>query len=115
MKKELLGTEYEEPFVDIPLLDEIYVIPTTRKHDSGYRCMEIIGANRNGYKKKLAVYSDVFEIGEIFSNRHDYTHISMDIPQCGVLRFFSHNFKFKVIYYGISTFLVDLVKGGSNE
>ena len=115
MKKELLEVEKEKMFVDIPLLDEIYVIPTTRKHDSGYRCMEIIGANNQGYKKKLAVYSDIFEIGEIFSNRHDYYHVSMDIPQCGVLRFFSSNFKFKVIHYGMSTFLIDLVKGGSNE
>lgn len=115
MKKELLEIEHEKFLADIPLLDCIYVIPTRRKHESGYKCMEVIGWNRDGYIKKLATYSDVFQIGEIFSNRHDYFHISMDIPECGVLRFFSHSFKFEVIHYGISTFQIALVKGGSNE
>jgi hypothetical protein len=112
MKKELLEVEHERCFVDVPLLDEIFIIPTRRKHDSGYRCMEIIGTNKEGYKKKLATYSDVFDVSQIFASRHNYYHLSMDIPECGVLRFFSGNFQFKVIYYGISTFQIDLVQRG---
>lgn len=112
MKKELLEVEHEEIFVDIPLLDEIYIIPTRRKHDSGYRCMEVIGVNKDGYKKKLATYSDVFDIAQVFSTRHNFFHLSMDIPECGVIRFFNCNFQFKVIHYGISTFSVDLIQRG---
>lgn len=116
MKKELLEIEPEKMFTDVPLLDFIYVIPTRRKYDSGYMCMEVIGENRNGYKKKLATYSDVFDICEIFTNRHQYFTLSMDIPEYGILRFFSHQNQFKVEHYGISTFSISIVeKVGSQK
>lgn len=110
MKKELLEVENEKMFVEIPLLDYIYVIPTRRKHNSGYMCMEIIGANQDGYKKKLAIYSDVFDICEIFTNRHQYFTLSMDIPEYGVMRFFSQQNQFKVEHYGISSFSISIVE-----
>lgn len=110
MKKELLELENATIIEDIPLLDIIYVIPTRRKHDSGYMCMEIIGENREGYKKKLATYSDVFDVGEIFTNRHQYFTLSMDIPEYGILRFFSQFNRFKVKHHGISTFSIDLIE-----
>ena len=110
MKKELLEVEHEKIFIDVPLLDIIYVIPTRRKHDSGYMCMEVIGENHDGYKKKLATYSDVFDICEIFTNRHQYFTLSMDIPEYGVMRFFSQQNQFKVEHYGISTFGISIVE-----
>ena len=110
MKKELLEIEHEKLFKEIPLLDFIYIIPTRHKHDSGYMCMEIIGENKEGYKKKLATYSDVFDINEIFVSRHQYCTLSMDIPEYGVLRIFSHQNRFKVEHYGISSFSISLVE-----
>lgn len=110
IKEELLNVEEEKFCADIPLLDIIYVIPTRRKHDSGYNCMEIIGSNADGYKKKLASWSDVFDISEIFGSRHAFHHVSMDIPEYGVMRFFVNQFQFKVIHHGISSFVVDLVE-----
>ena len=113
MKNELLQVE-NQSFLnrEIPLLDYFYIIPTKRKHSSGYKIMEIIGVNEKlEYKKKLATFSDVVDIAEIFSDRHDYFTVSIDSPDYGVLRVFSINFKFKVQHFGISSFVVDLVKG----
>lgn len=110
IKDELLNLEHEKIFTDVPLLDIIYVIPTRRKHESGYMQMEIIGENRDGYRKKLATYSDVFDICEIFTNRHQYYTVSMDIPEYGVLRFFSQQNRFKVEHYGISSFGISIVE-----
>ena len=110
MKNELLKVEGEKFGKDIPLLDNIYVILTRRKHESGYMCMEIIGTNDDGYKKKLATYCDVFDINRIFSSRQQYYTLSMDIPEYGVMRFFSMQYKFKVKYYGISTFSIDVIE-----
>lgn len=111
LKDELLNTELEQWHIDIPLLDYIYVIPTKRKHDSGYMQMEIVGENVKGYKKKLATYSDIFDIGEIFTNRHQYNTLSIDIPEYGILRIFSHQNKFKVKHYEISCFEIDIIEG----
>lgn len=112
LKEELLKSEYHSLIAgEIPLLDYIYVIPTRRKHDSGYMCMEIIGESLDtGFKKKLAVYSDVFDICEIITNRHQYYTISMDIPEYGVMRFFSQQNKFEVTCYGVSSFGFNIIE-----
>ena len=107
-KKDLLCLEREKFGNEIPLLDEIYVIPTRRKHDSGYMCMEIIGTNRNDYKKKLATFSDVIDLDNIFVDTR--WSLSMDIPECGVIRLFSHRGQFKINAYGISTFSFEIVE-----
>lgn len=110
IKKELLKVEKEKKFIEIPLLDYIYVIPTKRIHDSGYMEMEIIGVNEEGYKKKLATYCDVLDACKIITNKKQLCTISMDIPEYGVLRFFSHENKFKIKKYGIGSFEFDLVE-----
>lgn len=110
-KEDLLATELEPIGEKVPLLDCIYVIPTRRKHDSGYMCMEIIGENGDGtYKKKLATSSDVIDFNSMFNDK--YGLLSMDLEETGIIRFFSRGCKFKVIYYGISSFVVELVKDG---
>ena len=112
MKKELLELEQANIFEDVPLLDFIYVITTRSKHDSGYMCMEIIGENKDGYKKKLATYSDVVELDKIFT-KNDWV-LSMDCPEYNVIRLFSNVGKFKVIHHGISSFVIELRGDGSN-
>lgn len=110
-KEDLLATELEPIGEKVPLLDCIYVIPTRRKHDSGYMCMEIIGTAINGnYKKKLATSSDVIDFNSMFNDK--YGLLSMDLEETGIIRFFSRGCKFKVIFYGISSFVVELVKDG---
>lgn len=107
MKKELLELEQANIFEDVPLLDFIYVITTRSKHDSDYMCMEIIGENKEGYKKKLATYSDVIDLDKIFVKK-DWV-LSIDCPEYNVIRLFSHIGKFKVIHHGISSFVIELV------
>ena len=113
MKKELLELEQADIFEDVPLLDFIYIITTRKKHDSGYMCMEIIGENKDGYRKKLATYSDVVELDKIFTKK-DWV-LSMDCPEYNVIRLFSHVGKFKVIHHGVSSFVIELKGDGSNE
>ena len=108
MKKELLEIEEEIFGKEIPLLDYIYIIQTRRKHDSGYMCMEIIGENKEGYKKKLATYSDVIDLENVISNKEFV--LSIDIPEYGVMRLFSHIGRFKIIYYGISSFDFEIIE-----
>lgn len=108
-RRELLNLPYEEFGKEIPLLDELYVIPTRKKHDSGYMCMEIIGMNKEGYAKKLATYSDVIHFPSIM-NRVNKGHLKIDIPSdTKCFRFFSWG-KIKVITYGISDFEFDIVE-----
>ena len=109
LKKELLNLEVEKHFVEIPLLDYIYIIPTHKKHDSGYKCMEIIGENKEGYKKKLVTFSVVVDIDSLISNRTKLGLLSIDVPEYNVIRLFS-SMKFKVKIYGSSTFMIDLVQ-----
>lgn len=110
-KEELLATELEPIGEYVPLLDVIYVIPTRRKHDSGYMCMEIVGENKSGnYKKKLATSSDVIDFKGMFLD--SYSVLSMDMEETGIMRFFSRGYRFKVVFFGISSFVVELVKDG---
>lgn len=108
MKKELLELDYEKFNEEIPLLDFIYIIPTRRKHDSGYNIMEIIGENKEGYKKKLVSFSDIIDINNLIGNSEWL--ISIDIPEYNVIRLFSHKAQFRVTTFGISTFEFELVE-----
>ena len=111
MKKELLELKQETIFNNIPLLDYIFIITTRSKHDSGYMCMEIIGENDEGYKTKLASFSDVIEITNLFKINKFYSSISIDCPEYNVIRIFSiMNCKFKVIHYGISNFVIEVIE-----
>ena len=109
MKEELLNTKEEKFGNEIPLLDFIYIIPTRRNHDGGYKQMEIIGKNTDGYIKKLSTYSDVIDLDGIIGKVDNWL-LSIDMPEYGVLRFFSHRGKFRVIHYGISTFSFEIVE-----
>lgn len=113
MKNELLELEIEKFGLNIPLLDYIYVIQTKRKHDSGYKCMEIIGVNNKGYKKRLASNCDVIDLDNIFTSKE--WCLSIDIPAYNVMRIFSHKGRFKVNWYGISTFSFEIVERSDEE
>lgn len=86
---------------EVPLLTEIYVVVDGKKHDSGYRMLNIYGCNQdNTFAKKLSCCSDVihfnFDIKTI-----DYLKLmpfSVDSLECNVIRYFFHNprLKFKV-------------------
>lgn len=101
-RKELLNLPVADFKDEIPLLDELFFIPTMRKHDSGYRCIEVIGIRyerdlnlksylkRTGnyeYAKKIATYSDVIN----WNGMHKYNNQSwaIDVPSdCNCMRLF---------------------------
>lgn len=115
LKKELLEIKPSKFDEEIPLLDNIYIIPTRKKHDSGFMCMEIIGTigifGEETYKKTLAYCSDVVQICKLFEDGKGLEMpLSMDCPEFGVIRIFSMECQFKVIHKHISDFVFELVR-----
>lgn len=108
-KKELLELEKVDWFEDVPLLDYIYIISSRKKHDSHYNLIYVIGENVDtGYKKILTEVSDVIDFKTIGL---DYDDFSLDFPEYGVARLFTHKneLKFKVPYTYSSSFRLELV------
>ena len=96
-QKELLDkcikTEVTE---ELPLLDHIYILPTTRKHDSGYKIMYIVGANSKEDKHYLLdTYCDVLDIGEFMSLAKD---IHIDIHDNGIIHIWSNYQLFRSVF-----------------
>lgn len=80
---------------DIPLLDGILIIQQRRLHDSGYRMMYVIGQIFEDDKYYLlSTYSDVIDIGNMFSNPAHYD-VHLDINSNGIIRIWSNGKKFK--------------------
>ena len=65
--KEITITAKREDFDKIPMcgVDElvctrdIFILPTNRKHESGYACMEFVARKPNGEFVRLGGYADV--------------------------------------------------------
>lgn len=81
---------------DIPLLDDIYILPTTRKHDSGYKIMYIVGLSRKKDQYYLLdTYCDVLDIGEFMSLAKD---IHIDIQDNGIIHIWSNYQLFRSVF-----------------
>ena len=105
-KKELLNLEYENG--DIPLLDYIYIIPTRKKHDSGYNIFTIVGENdKLQYKKIIDDYCDVIDIDHIINDKRC---VCMDMEEYPIIRLFTgySQFKFRV-KFNLSSFVFEVV------
>ena len=116
-KKDLEKLElitYDEA---IPLLDELYVVVSNEKHDSGYKMYKIYGVaygnNREiTYAKCLSEWSDAIHIVPTFLNEcGDYylPVLSMDSMNINLFRIFVRNAKIKV-KYNLSGFEFEIVK-----
>lgn len=120
-RKELLNLPKEAHIEldNIPLLDFLYIIPTMRKHESGYRCMEIVGVRlkRNSdkiiegyeYAKRIATFSDVWS----WNTMHRLNNQSwrIDIPSdCNCMRIFTNSNKPKIkVLWNLSDFEFEIV------
>lgn len=58
-KREFFKQVPMRKFDEIICTREIYILPTRRKHDSGYACMELIAEKPNGELVKIGGYADV--------------------------------------------------------
>ena len=116
-KKELEKLELITYNEDIPLLDELYVIVSNKKHDSGYKMYKIYGFaygnNREiTYAKCLSEISDVIHIDPTFliewSNYYAPV-LSIDSIETNLFHIFVRNAKIKV-KYNLSDFEFEIVK-----
>ena len=116
-KDELSKLEKIAFFEEIPLLDELYVVVSNKKHDSGYKMYKIYGVayGRNReitYAKCLSECSDVIHVVPTFLNECGNYYLpvlSMDSIDTNSNRIFVRNAKIKV-NYNLSDFEFEIVK-----
>ena len=78
---------------ELPLLEHIYILPTTRKHDSGWKIMYIVGASEKWQKYYLLdTYCDVVNIGDLVNETKG---INIDIAENGIIHLWSNYQLFK--------------------
>ena len=118
MKKDDLNKLEKVAFLEeIPLLDELYVVVSNKKHDSGYKMYKIYGIaygnNREiTYAKCLSEYSDVIHIVPTCLNEWNGYYLpllSIDSIETDSIRIFVRNAKIKV-KYNLSDFEFEIVK-----
>ena len=100
----------------IPLLDELYVVVSNKKHGSGYKKYKIYGiADSDGkttYAKCLSEWSDVIHIVPTFLNEWSNYYapvLSIDSIETNLFHIFVRNGKIK-LKYNLSDFEFDIVK-----
>ena len=89
---------------EIPLLDELYVVITNRKHESGYKTYKVYGVAHGDkrkitYAKCLSEISDVINIIPTFVNECGSYYLpllSIDSIETNMFRIFVRNSKIKV-------------------
>ena len=93
-QKELLEKCKNVEYDDIlPLFDDIYILPTNRKHDSGYKIMYIVGLNREENQYYLLdTYCDVVNFGDFVKNLKE---LNVDILENGIIHCWSNYQKIK--------------------
>lgn len=103
-------------FEQVAPLDDIFILPTRRNHDSGYKIMYVVGYNREENKHYLLdVYCDVINLGYFTQQLRD---VNIDIPEDGIIHFWSNKSKF-INQHRVSSCTFDAVDkndlGGTNE
>ena len=119
MKKDDLNKLEKVTFLEeIPLLDELYVVVSNKKHDSGYKMYKIYGIGYGNnreitYAKCLSEWSDAIHIVPTFLNEWgDYYYssvLSIDSMETNLIRIFVCNAKIKV-KYNLSDFEFEIIK-----
>ena len=102
---------------EIPLLDELYVVVSNRRHESGYKTYKVYGVAHGEkreitYAKCLSEISDVIHIVPTFLNEwHGYYSrvLSMDSIETNLIRIFVRKAKIKV-KANFSDFEFEIVK-----
>ena len=86
---------------------ELWIIPTRRKHESGYNCMIIIvGYMDNGEEKYVRCEGYIDHLWGNDLNPKSYSTFSIDCDD-GVLHLYHYGHSFKVSWWGTSTFEIN--------
>lgn len=111
-KEECLSYEFADFFEEIPLLQELLIIPTNEIHDSGYRIMTIIGIDDSiEYRKQIDVGCDVVHFEDYFQKSNGL--LRMDLLDNGIFHLFvTGKSKIKVLFR-LSDFTFIVVNGNS--
>lgn len=73
---------------ETPLFDDIYILPTTKKHDSGYKIMYIVGHEVKEDKYYLLdTYCDVVNFGDLLKSLRE---LNIDILDNGIIHCWSN-------------------------
>ena len=121
--KELEQLEFENVY-DIPLLDELYVVISNEKHDSGYLMYKIYGVaygkNREiTYAKCLSDCSDVIHITPTFirgNSEYRLPLLSIDSIEPNLFRIFTRNKDNRIkVESTFSDFEFEIVEVKQNE
>lgn len=104
-RKELLALP-ERGWREESIYDSLYLVPSGRKHDSGYMCVAIVGV-RDYKPVEIAAYPDDIEWIVPATDRMDF-RMDCEYPS-GILHPWSYNHKFKV-GSALSSTTVTLIK-----
>lgn len=114
-RDRLNSLEVETSISNIPLLDYLTVVITRKKHESGFRMLEVYGINHDQkYEKKLTGCCDVVEFDVKSTSSSYYQKIRVESGESGIIGYFSPGFQFKVVNLG-SDFMVALVERKTKE
>jgi len=81
---------------DIGVFDSLVILPTRRKHDSGYRMMDFVAVKNNKPICRLSGCSDVVHIGGLIGEGLN-SNWSIDcLSKSGLLRLFNGSKKIRV-------------------
>ena len=107
-QKEFLEKCIEVKISDeTPLFDDVYILPTNRKHDSGYKIMNVVGLDRKENKYYLLdTYCDVVNFGEFESSVKD---LNVDILENGIIHYWSNYKKFRSCFR-VSSCTFEMIK-----
>ena len=81
---------------ELPLFDDIYILPTEKKHDSGFKIMYVVGKVReNEQYYLLDTYCDVINLGFLIKTIKE---VNIDIEHHGIIHLWSNYQLFKSGY-----------------
>lgn len=88
---------------------EIFVVPTRKKHDSGWMCMAIVGVLPNGKYEKAAAYCD--DIGWLFKTTSTYSSMRNDCTYPGgILHYWDATFEVGTALSSVTITVMDQVR-----
>ena len=102
---------------DIPLLDELYVVITNKKHESGYKTYKVYGV-AHGDKRKITYAKCLSEISDVIHIIPTFVYecgsyylplLSIDSIETNMFRIFVRNSKIKV-KANFSDFEIEIIK-----
>lgn len=106
-RKELLALPPRKRWDEKTVYQSVYLVPSGKKHDSGYMCVAIVGV-REHKPIEIAAYPD--DIGWSFPLGYKHESLRMDCEwPSGIIHAWSYKYNFEV-GYSLSSTVISLVE-----